>query len=284
MRLQVHHQTEYLYSKAVTNSSNQLRLTPTNTATQQCQSSYVGVLPASRLTHYEDLNGNRVHRFEITRPHQRLAISSQAIVDTQLPIDFGNLPYGISTQKLSQCNGLAFCHQYLLDSTFVELSPEAWRQGIDIQNQGEDVFQICFAIMQSIFESYEYNPQATNVRTHANEVLNKKAGVCQDFAHAMLAICRAIQIPARYISGYFFDTTRDHSLRGSSASHAWVETYIPNYGWIGLDPTNNKLVDDTYIQLAIGRDYRDVAPVMGTYDGGASSALSVKIQVEKLSV
>jgi transglutaminase-like putative cysteine protease len=96
-------------------------------------------------------------------------------------------------------------------------------------------------------------------------VINRRCGVCQDFAHAMVALCRCLGIPCRYVSGYFFDATRNHSLRGSEASHAWTEVYIPGHGWIGLDPTNNKVVDETYVAVAVGRDYRDVTPVAGTY-------------------
>lgn len=284
MLLKVQHRTEYRYSKPVSNSSNQLRLTPINTVYQRCRSSLISVLPATKLAHYEDLNGHRVHYFEIPRAHQRLSISSQATVETTPPVDLQQLPYGIHRQQLAQCKGLEACHPHLQNSTFVECSPRAWRQALDIQGNCTDVFQTCYALMQYIFANYRYQPGATTVATHANEVLASQTGVCQDFAHAMLAMCRSIEIPARYVSGYCFDTTGEEGLRGSTASHAWVDVYLPNYGWIGLDPTNNQLVDERYIVLAKGRDYRDVAPVMGTFSGaGASSTLSVNVQIDKIS-
>ena len=117
--------------------------------------------------------------------------------------------------------------------------------------------------------------------THATEILENKRGVCQDFAHAMVALCRSLRIPARYVSGYFFDATRDRSLRGSEASHAWAEVYVEPLGWVGLDPTNRKVVDDTYIILARGRDYRDVAPVIGSFMGSGRSAMQVTVSVER---
>ena len=102
------------------------------------------------------------------------------------------------------------------------------------------------------------------------------------FTH-LSGLCRAIGIPARYVSGYFFDATRDNSMRGSEASHAWVEVFIDGVGWIGLDPTNNKVTDETYIILARGRDYRDVAPVTGVYNGIGRSGMQVHVSVERLS-
>lgn len=128
-----------------------------------------------------------------------------------------------------------------------------------------------------------YRSGATTVSTHASEVIRNRTGVCQDFAHAMIALCRAVGIPARYVSGYFYDTSRGHSLRGSEASHAWAEVYIDKFGWIGLDPTNNKVIDDTYIVIATGRDYRDVTPVVGTYYGSGKSIMDVTVRVDRLS-
>ena len=138
---------------------------------------------------------------------------------------------------------------------------------------------------QSIFETYEnyeYCVSTTTVATHANEVLQNKRGVCQDFAHAAIALCRCLGIPARYVSGYFYDATRDQSMRGAGASHAWLEIMVNGYGWFGLDPTNNRVVDETYVILGSGRDYTDVAPVTGTYFGPSPESLQVSVEVKRL--
>ena len=282
MQLKVHHRTEYLYTKAVSHNSNELRLTPPNTDTQKCTSGTISVLPATRLRNYLDLNANRVHHFEILRPHNRLTIDSRATVKTKPQVDLNNLPYGFQHKELKHCTTLEACHPFLQNSDFVEITPTIWKQALDIQDDSTDVFQTCYAIMAHIFEHYDYDPNATNVHTHANEIIEKQLGVCQDFAHAMAALCRSIQIPTRYVSGYFYDATHDHSLRGAAASHAWVEVYIPPLGWIGLDPTNNKIVDETYIKLAVGRDYHAVAPVIGGYFGGDRSGLIVRVEVERI--
>ena len=192
------------------------------------------------------------------------------------------MPFGYSHSDLKRCQDRDDCHPFLQSSSYVELSPAIWREAVDIRGDSQDVFQTSYAIMDHIYTNFQYVSGATNVSTHANEVISGRKGVCQDFAHAMAAYCRCLGIPARYVSGYFYDPTRDHSLRGSEASHAWVEVFAGDAGWVGLDPTNRKVVDETYIALAFGRDYRDVAPVIGSYYGGGNSQLSIRVQVDRL--
>ncbi len=282
MRLRVHHRTEFRYSSLVWDSVNDLHLRPLETRFQHCESSTIAVLPATRLSHYEDLHQNTVHHFEVPDRHDRLVIDSRATVTTNGKVDFNALPYGFSHTGLKQLKGHEECHPYLQNSHYVEVTPDNWRMALDIQDFSTDVFQTAYAIMEHIFVQFEYRAGLTNVTTHANEVIAHRYGVCQDFAHAMAALCRSLGIPCRYVSGYFFDATRDHHLRGSAASHAWVEVYLPDHGWIGLDPTNNKVIDETYIAVAVGRDYRDVAPVAGTYYGGGFSTLDVKVTVDRI--
>ncbi|MEM7143544.1 MAG: transglutaminase family protein [Verrucomicrobiota bacterium] len=282
MKLRVHHRTEYTYESPVTQSVNELRLRPLNTRAQLCLSSFISVLPPTRLLHYHDLFRNTVHRFEIPEAHNRLVVESRCLVERHTEVDFDNLPYGSLHEDLPYCRQLTECHEFLQGSFFVELSPEMWRQAIDVRDHSKDVFQTSYAIMRYIFDEYQYDSAATNVSTHANEVFVNRKGVCQDFAHVMLGMCRSIGIPARYVSGYFLDTTKGHRMRGSDASHAWVEVYLSAQdNWVGLDPTNNQVVDDRYIKLATGRDYRDAAPIEGTYWGGGGTRLSVRVTVDQ---
>lgn len=282
MRLIVNHKTEYIYPEPVCNSVNELRLTPRSSRRQTLESNLLTILPACRLKHYEDLNLNLVHYFEIPNPHNRLVINSRIIVNTSAGVDYTNLPYGFLHTDLDKCKFLEECHPYLQNSSLVEITPEAWKQALDCKGDSQDVFQTSYSIMEYVFRHYKYQSDETSVTTHANEVLRLKVGVCQDFAHAMVAMCRSLRIPARYVSGYFYDASRGTRLRGSEASHAWVEVYIDGFGWIGLDPTNNKVADDTYIVLATGRDYKDVAPVKGSYFGASQSAMSISVRVDKL--
>ena len=126
----------------------------------------------------------------------------------------------------------------------------------------------------------EQSPRAS---THMRDVMRTKRGVCQDFAHLMIAICRSLGIPTRYVSGYLYNGPQSQ-LRGAQASHAWCEVHIPGKGWFGLDPTNDTLADERHIKIATGRDYQDAAPVSGHFDGpaGATTALQVALEIKRI--
>jgi transglutaminase-like putative cysteine protease len=185
-------------------------------------------------------------------------------------------------KSLREVEGNPECRPYLQSSNFIDIRPEIWRMAVDVQGSSKDVFQTAYQVMEHIYLNFEYSVSTTSVGTHANEVLEKKKGVCQDFAHAAIALCRCLGIPARYVSGYFYDPTRDQSMRGSGASHAWIEVLVNGSGWFGLDPTNNRVVDDNYVIIGSGRDYRDVAPVTGTYFGRAPESMKIDVQVKRL--
>ncbi len=197
MRLRVHHRTHYSYPLPVTDSSNDVRLCPRNTPSQTCESSLIFTLPAARLTHYFDLNQNVVHHFEVPDPHTTLTVSSTATVTTCDPVDFDHLPYGFEHRDLPDIRGIEFCYPYTQDSHYITITPEVWRQAVDIKDISQDVFQTSYNIMEYIWKNYKYTPGATNVSTHANQVIDQKCGVCQDFAHVMVSYCRALGIPAR---------------------------------------------------------------------------------------
>lgn len=281
MELKVYHRTEYRYSNSARENINEVKLSPRDSPGQTCHSCIVSVLPACSPKPYLDLYGNRCHHFEIPEEHDRLIVEARMRMKTAPTIDFEDFPYGMPMSALPELAHAERCRPFLQSSPYIEITPKVWREAVDIMDDSTDVFQTAYAIMSHIYEEFTYQPGATVVTTHANEVLKKQTGVCQDFAHAMVAYCRSLKIPARYVSGYFFDSTRDHSLRGSEATHAWVEVFVEGHGWIGLDPTNNKVIDDTYIVLAVGRDYTDVSPVSGSYYGGGTSTLIVHVAVRR---
>ena len=284
MDLKVYHRTEYRYSAPASDSLNEFKLSPQDSKSQRCASAVVSVFPTARPIHFVDLYGNHGHHVEIPGAHDRLIVEARLRVQTAPSLRVEDFPYGTGMDSLKGLVGREDCHPFLQNSPYVEVSPSVWREAVDIMDESTDVFQTCYAIMEHIFNHFEYTPGATVVSTHGNEVIKGKVGVCQDFAHAMLTFCRSLRIPARYVSGYFFDATRDHSLRGSEATHAWVEIFVEGFGWIGLDPTNNKVVDNSYIVLAVGRDYSDVAPISGTYFGGGTSTLIVQVAVRRLDL
>ena len=236
MRLYVFHRTSYRYPSPVTQSYNELRLHPLSNDWQNCISTTLSILPISRPQSYLDLNGNIVHFFELPEAHQKLVIEARSVIETSTRVDFENFPYGVSLSKLSKMEGVPEYRDYLQTSTYVEINPEVWRMAVDLQGESKDVFQTAYQVMEFIYQNFEYCKSTTTVDTHANEVLKIRRGVCQDFAHAALALCRCLGIPARYVSGYFFDSTRDRRMRGAEASHAWIEVMVSGHGWFGLDP------------------------------------------------
>jgi transglutaminase-like putative cysteine protease len=134
-------------------------------------------------------------------------------------------------------------------------------------------------INHGIFESFEYVPRSTRVDSPIDDALRNRKGVCQDFAHIMIAIARGWSIPTRYVSGYLY-TKRDAGDRSSAdATHAWVEAYVPGAGWVGFDPTNNALAGERHVRVAIGRDYNDVPPSRGVFKGPANGELAVAVRV-----
>jgi len=282
-RLKVHHITGYHYDYPVTDSVNTLRLHPRQSLHQKIENHLLSVFPPIRLTSSPDLNGNRVHHVEIKRPHTSLRIENRLTVSIQNPVEHGKTPYGIPHESLSKCRHHEDTQRFLENSSFVELTPEIYHQALAIQADSNDVFETAYAITNHLFEQCQYVSGSTDVTTSAGDFLQNKVGVCQDFAHGMVALCRSIHIPARYISGYLFDSSPDTGeVRGAGATHAWVEIFIPSNGWIALDPTNNLIVNENYITLAHGRDYQDVAPVAGSYLGGSGTHLEVKVKVERV--
>jgi transglutaminase-like putative cysteine protease len=134
-----------------------------------------------------------------------------------------------------------------------------------------------------VCEDFEYVPGSTQVGSPVSQVFEQRQGVCQDFAHLMIALCRVVGIPARYVSGYFYIArTVGGSADDNSVSHAWVECCLPGIGWVGYDPTHNRRVGTTYIKVAIGRDYADVRPLAGTFRGETVAQMEVSVRVERL--
>ena len=281
MQLYVFHRTSYRYPGPVTESYNELRLHPLSNVWQKCLSSTLSILPICRTQSYLDLNGNIVHHFELPEEHQKLVIEARSLVETSQRVDFNNFPYGVNLCSLSKMEVVPEYRDYLQSSSYVEINPKVWRMAVDLQGETKDVFQTAYQVMEFIYQNFEYCKSTTTVDTHANEVLDIRRGVCQDFAHAALALCRCLGIPARYVSGYFFDSTRDRRMRGAEASHAWIEVMVQGHGWFGLDPTNNRVVDDTYVILGTGRDYRGVAPITGSYYGPRPHQFDVTVRVKR---
>jgi len=281
MKLHVLHRTRYQYEGSVRESFNEARLQPVTTGAQVCHSFILKILPTAKLSHYLDFYLNYVHLFEITQPHSELTIEASSTVTTpdRLALDATARPLPLA--RIGECVRLERCYDFLQSSTYVEVTADLWRLALDATDGQTDAWQAALAIMRYVHREFRYQPAVTHAHTHVREVLKSRTGVCQDFAHVMLGLCRALKIPARYVSGYLYNGPADQ-LKGAQASHAWVEIFVPEHGWCGLDPTNDRLADAHYVKVATGRDFHDVSPVKGTYRGTARRQLTVDVLVTRL--
>jgi transglutaminase-like putative cysteine protease len=174
-------------------------------------------------------------------------------------------------------------YDFLSASPRVGLNPLIVHEAKEIVDSIKDVQTAVERVMVFIFERCTYAPGSTQVDSTVSQVFEQRRGVCQDFAHLMIALCRASCIPTRYVSGYFhIERPVVGTADDGSASHAWVECFLPGIGWVGYDPTHNRRVDARYIKIAIGRDYADVRPLAGTFRGEAVAELEVVVQVERI--
>jgi transglutaminase-like putative cysteine protease len=281
MKLAVHHTTHYEYPEPVRDSYNELRLKPTSGDRQNCLSHELQIDPPAEVTHFLDFYLNCVHFFEIPKPHTELNIISKSVVETAdaLPPPHEVLDF----QELETLQNHEECYDFLFSSTYVSTSVSAWKLAMDIKSDCGDLWTLANAIMQKIYGDFTYDTGSTTVNTHMDEVLKLKKGVCQDFAHVMIGLCRCLKFPARYVSGYIYTGREGSELRGADASHAWCEVFLPGHGWRGFDPTNNRVIDGHYIKISVGRDYDDITPVKGSYVGGATRHLEVGVTVTRLA-
>ena len=271
MKYDILHRTRYTYSASVRDSFNDVRLQPMPIPEQFVESFLLRVLPAARLTHFKDFYSNWVNHFEIIEPHSYLMIEAQSRVVTRPPAP---LPAEklCSFDKMKEAPNIERCFDYLQASRFVELTPEAWKLALDATDGVDDAWLAALALMKFVHGFLKYESKSTHVHTHMNEVLKDRRGVCQDFAHLMLGLCRSLKIPARYVSGYL-------ATESASATHAWMEAFIPGYGWRALDPTHNCQINETYVKIGHGRDYGDVPPVSGNYRGTLERTMEVEVHI-----
>ena len=275
MKYDILHRTRYDYATPVRDSFNDVRLQPMPIPEQTVESYLLKVLPAARLTHFTDFYSNWVQHFEIAEPHSYLLIEAQSRVVTNPPTP---LPAEkiCSFEQMRETPKIANCFDYLQSSRFVELSPEVWRLALDAVNDTDDAWLAVLAMMKFVHQTLKYESYSTHVHTHMSEVLRDRRGVCQDFAHVLIGMCRSLKIPARYISGYL-------ATEAASATHAWVEVYVPGHGWRGLDPTHDRQIGETYVKLGNGRDYADVPPICGNYRGTREHKMVVEVKITPLT-
>ncbi len=278
--LRVSHLTRFRYHDDTRDSFNEARLRPTNDTAQTCVEFELRLTPQGIMRDHPDFYNNCVHYFDVPQVHQALDVEAVSLVQTR-PDDRGQPSAEISAESLKDTSILESHFEFLQDSTFVTMEASVWKEAMDalpggLKNPWEDAKKMG----RHVFERFTYTPNVTTVNTKPAEVLQMRRGVCQDFAHVLLGMCRSVGLPARYVSGYFYNSNRQPGE--IEASHAWVEVFLPGYGWKGFDPTHDRSPDTRYVKLAIGRDYGDIKPVSGTFRGrGGTREMSVEVRVTR---
>ena len=276
----IRHVTRFVYNAPISESTMEVRMQPRNEAPQRCVQFELVTSPRARVHAYRDPVGNIVHHFDIPARHSQLRVTAEATVEvlpqTMVPPEIGLDVWG----ALDEVAGSEEFWEYLTPSRFVGSSDLLTSLASDLKlDRNSDPWTLLLRINTEIFRAFEYTPQSTQVDSPIDDALRTRRGVCQDFAHIMLALVRPLGIPARYVSGYLYHGEQDHDRSLAGATHAWIEAWLPEYGWIGLDPTNDLVVEGRHIRVAVGRDYADVPPTRGVFKGKAGSELSVAVQV-----
>ena len=280
MKLHVLHRTHFSYRLPVRDSLNEVRLQPVDTTTQKVESFALAIAPYAQPKHQLDFYHNHVHRFDVVTPHNALQVEANSIVHTSTPIDPATGPI-VPLTSMGKCLDLADCYDFLQPSTYVSVDADIAQVASTVIGGCENTWDAVIAIKRFIHDAFRYQPAVTNVHTKMSEALRLRQGVCQDFAHVMIGLCRALKIPTRYVSGYLYNGPADE-LKGAQASHAWLEVFLPGHGWIGIDPTNRLITGERHVKIATGRDYADVSPIRGTYRGTAKRQLSVEVLVSRM--
>jgi transglutaminase-like putative cysteine protease len=295
VRYHVLHETRYDYGSAVSLSQQQLHLSPRILARQQIEEQRIDIEPKpSWRRDGVDAFGNPVSWMAFNAPHETLTLRSAMTVaiEPMGELDLADsLPWETVRDRLAydatppQPEDLEAA-RYLFESPHVRVKHELAAYAADCFPPGRPVLVGAKALMAKIFEEFEFDPEATTVSTPVLEVLEKKRGVCQDFAHLMIACLRAVGLSARYVSGYLLTRPPPGKPRliGADASHAWVSVYSPGSEghWVDFDPTNNLLPDTEHITVAFGRDFADISPLRGIILGGGGAEPEVAVTVVPL--
>ncbi|NQW08402.1 MAG: transglutaminase family protein [Alphaproteobacteria bacterium] len=290
IRYAVKHRTEFLYSSPVAISHHLLHLTPRATDRQRIDGWRVVLTPAPAIRRSgTDFFGNAVEHLTIQDEHQTLVVQAGGTVVVEPghgPAPSDTVPWedAVIIGGGSRDADVLAAQPFAFDADMTRAGDavRAWaRQSFA---PGRPLLDAALELNHRVYEAFEYDPAATTITTPVDEVFDIRRGVCQDFAHLMLACLRGMGLAARYISGYLltYPPPGGEKLQGSDASHAWVAVRVPEVGWIDLDPTNDKIATTEHITLAWGRDYADVSPVKGAIVGGGKHEVKVDVDVRPL--
>ncbi len=290
MLLHIVHETHYRYSPSVKTAQHMAHLKPLDNARQRLLSHELSISPApSQRSEAVDVYGNTRAFFSLPSRHEELTIVANSLVETHASAaTVSAMAWEEARERMRYHHASAYepAAEFTFASPHVPRRPEFLDYARPSFAAGRPLLASARDLMRRIHEDFEYETEATDVGTPALEALKLRKGVCQDFAHIMLACLRSLGLAARYVSGYMLTQPAPGQGRlvGSDASHAWVSLYLPGEAvpqgvWADLDPTNARAPGEEYVTLATGRDFADVSPVRGVLHGGANHALQVAVTV-----
>ncbi|MDP8244745.1 MAG: transglutaminase family protein [Candidatus Hinthialibacter antarcticus] len=283
----IRHVTQYMYDSPMTFGQNRATVEPRSSIMQKRLDFDLLIEPhPSELVAFTDFFGNTVHYFTINTPLSELKIQATSRVECfkRLAPEASLTPAWDTIQSIFQSRNTAEDYeafQYQYESPFVPIDTVFRDYALPSFEPGRPILEGVLDLTARIHHDFEYQPFSTDITTSTYEVMEIRKGVCQDFAHLQIACLRSLGLPARYVSGYLRTSPPpgQERLQGSDASHAWLSVYIPDAGWIDVDPTNNILVSTDHITIAWGRDYDEVSPVKGTVFGGGNHSVNVSVDV-----
>jgi transglutaminase-like putative cysteine protease len=278
------HLTTYLYDDAISDSVMEVRLQPRTDDLQRCLRFDLRISPKARPLAHQDYLGNVIHHFDIHGRHRRMAVRAESLVEIVAPPPLPDVLSPGSWAELEAARADRDLFDMLLPSHFARPGEmlEAFMRRTGITREADPLTTAC-ALNSAIYNAFDYKPNITRVDSPIADALISGVGVCQDFAHVMIAAARLLGIPARYVSGYLYHRAERGDRSADDATHAWVECWLPEVGWYGFDPTNNLICADSHIRVAVGRDYADVPPTKGVFLGEAESVLDVSVKVTALA-
>ena len=277
---EVIHTTHYSYESVKRSSVMSLCMKPRETERQHIEDYSLTVTPETMVDEDVDIFGNSRHIFDIHRPHKDLTVSSSAKVLMQRSLPYDEVQEAIDWDSLSDYRSDWRLWEYLnpTDLTRTSVDLKDWSKKLGSLNLDQPL-GFLYSLEQRLSETISYRPGRTTIDSTVEEVLTHREGVCQDISQLMIAIARSWHIPARYVSGYLYDTPGDSNRFAEDATHAWVECLLPSIGWRSFDPTNPGGLEDSRIIVGYGRDYRDVPPVKGITLGEGEAEMDVDVVV-----
>lgn len=283
MEFEVTHITAYQYPQPAAEAYGEARLTPRDLPSQTVVSHKLIIDPEVPVSSYDDYFGNRVDFFSVPFRHRHLAISNQMIVRTH-PVARPTEALELSIQESRQILGSALTDifDYLQPTPVVETGREAVAWARKYLRGDRPLGTALHELNEAIHHEFTYESGSTENSTPLATVWKQRRGVCQDFAHIGLSILRTAGLPARYVCGYIETTPPEgRRLTGAVATHAWIEVLVPGMTWVAFDPTNRQWIDERYVAVSFGRDFRDATPLRGTFKGSGGQAMRVRVTMKR---